>query len=327
MAVAAASFRAKLAGQPSPAGERPARALAGYRRTAGDRGRGQARPFGFSDLAAVLATCHRPRRRGRGVESDQVALERGRLDAVIAGLLFMAGMQRSEVSALRWADVADSTDGDGMLVNRAPEQNQAHYSAGAAAERGAVRRRAQTARRLARWAVRSGYEVVLNVGCAEGYYAVGLARRMPAVRVHAFDLDPRAREACAGLAEKAGVADRVDVRGEFRPDDVAACASRRVLLLCDIEGAEKELLDPSAAPALRGVDLIVECHDGAAKVLMDRFAPSHDVTAVVDDGLRRLEDAPAWFRQLAHLDQLLATWEWRGEATPWLVMTARAPRA
>ena len=34
-------------------------------------------PFGVSDLAAVLATCHRPRRRGRGGESDQVALERG----------------------------------------------------------------------------------------------------------------------------------------------------------------------------------------------------------------------------------------------------------
>ena len=53
---------------------------------------------------------------GGGIESDQVALERGRLDAVIAGLLFMAGMRRSEVSALRWADVVDSTDGDGMLV-------------------------------------------------------------------------------------------------------------------------------------------------------------------------------------------------------------------
>ena len=64
----------------------------------------------------MLATCHRPRRRGRGVESDQVALERGRIDAVIAGLLFMAGMRRSEVSALRWADVVDATEGDGMLV-------------------------------------------------------------------------------------------------------------------------------------------------------------------------------------------------------------------
>ena len=58
MAVAAACFRAKLAGQPTPAGERTARVLAGYRRTAGDRGRGQARPFGVSDLAAVLATGH-----------------------------------------------------------------------------------------------------------------------------------------------------------------------------------------------------------------------------------------------------------------------------
>ena len=37
------------------------------------------------------------RRRGRGIESA----ERGRVDAVIAGLLFMAGMRRSEVSALR----------------------------------------------------------------------------------------------------------------------------------------------------------------------------------------------------------------------------------
>ena len=50
MAVAAACFRAKLAGQPTPAGERTARVLAGYRRTADDRGRGQARPFGVSDL-------------------------------------------------------------------------------------------------------------------------------------------------------------------------------------------------------------------------------------------------------------------------------------
>ena len=60
--VAAACFRARLAGEPSPARERTARVLAGYRRTAGSPGRGQARPFGAADLAAVLATCHQPRR-------------------------------------------------------------------------------------------------------------------------------------------------------------------------------------------------------------------------------------------------------------------------
>ena len=84
MTVAAARFRAKLAGQPSPADELTARVLAGYRRSADYRGRGQARPFGAADLAAVLATCHLPR--------------------------------RSEVSALRWSDLVDADAGDGMLV-------------------------------------------------------------------------------------------------------------------------------------------------------------------------------------------------------------------
>ena len=37
----------------------------------------------------------------------------------------MAGMRRSEVSALRWADVVDSTDGDGTLVTvRRSKTNQ-----------------------------------------------------------------------------------------------------------------------------------------------------------------------------------------------------------
>lgn len=116
MAVAAARFRARLRGQPDPAGERTARVLAGYRRTAGDRGRGQARPFSTADLAAVLATCRRPRRNRRGVESEQAATERGRVDAVIAGLLFMAGMRRSEVSALRWNDLDEANEGGGILV-------------------------------------------------------------------------------------------------------------------------------------------------------------------------------------------------------------------
>ena len=66
-----------------------------------------------ADSAAVLATCHGPRPRGRGVESDEVALKHGWLYAVIAGLLFMAGMQRSEVSALAGGDVAEAAAGDG----------------------------------------------------------------------------------------------------------------------------------------------------------------------------------------------------------------------
>ena len=69
LAVAAVRFRAKLAGQPDPAGEATARVLGGYRRTAADRGRGQAAPLRADGLAAILATADRPRTDGRGVES------------------------------------------------------------------------------------------------------------------------------------------------------------------------------------------------------------------------------------------------------------------
>ena len=68
-AVAAVRFRAKLAGQPAPAGAATARVLGGYRRTAADRGRGQAAPLRADGLAAILATAARPRTDGRGVES------------------------------------------------------------------------------------------------------------------------------------------------------------------------------------------------------------------------------------------------------------------
>ena len=125
MAVAAVRFRAKLAGQPDPAGEATARVLGGYRRMAADRGRGQAAPLRADGLAAILATAARPRTDGRGVESPTTAQRRGRLDAVIASLLFMGGLRRSEVSALEWRDVSDARDGDGVLLTvRTSKTNQ-----------------------------------------------------------------------------------------------------------------------------------------------------------------------------------------------------------
>jgi hypothetical protein len=98
-------------------------------------------------------------------------------------------------------------------------------------------------------------------------------------------------------------------------------------VLCDIEGAERDLLDPALAPALTGMDLIVESHEclltGITQLLLDRFAPTHNITLIEDNGQRDFEQSPQWFRNLAHLDQLLAVWEWRSGPTPWLVMKAK----
>jgi trans-aconitate methyltransferase len=37
-------------------------------------------------------------------------------------------------------------------------------------------------------AIEAQYSTILNIGCAEGYYAVGMARRMPQTRVMAWQI-------------------------------------------------------------------------------------------------------------------------------------------
>ncbi|MDB5494034.1 MAG: SAM-dependent methyltransferase [Phenylobacterium sp.] len=171
-----------------------------------------------------------------------------------------------------------------------------------------------------------GLDCVIDVGCAEGYYAVGLARLIPQVTVYAHDIDEAALAACAALAAKNGVGDRVVIGGEFKPQDFEAFAGKRALVMVDAEGAEVDILQPELSPALAGLSLIVETHDiyrpGALDTLMQRFSPTHDIVRV--DQHYPAFQPPSWFAGLPHLDRLLAVWEWRVSPTPWLVMRPKA---
>ncbi|MDZ4375520.1 MAG: hypothetical protein U1C74_29425 [Phenylobacterium sp.] len=175
---------------------------------------------------------------------------------------------------------------------------------------------------------REGMDHVIDVGCAEGYYAVGLARMMPQTQIHAFDIDPKARAACAELAARNGVADRVVIGGEFRPDGFEAFAGQRVLVLVDAEGAEVDILRPDLSPALAGMNLIVETHNvyrlNALETMVERFSPTHEITRV--DVQAKPMTGPPWLRAMPHLDQLLAVWEWRVRQTPWLVIRPKTSR-
>jgi precorrin-6B methylase 2 len=174
--------------------------------------------------------------------------------------------------------------------------------------------------------VRDGLDCVIDIGCAEGYYAVGFARLSPSVTVHAYDIEEKARAACAEMAAANGVSDRVIVGGAFAPSDFAGFSDRRCLVFIDAEGAEDDLLDPAVSPALAGMNLIVETHPGARKGvtqrLIERFAASHEIVRVDQQG--KAMPLPPWLGQLSHLDQLIAVWEWRSQPTPWLVMRPRA---
>ncbi|OYX35103.1 MAG: hypothetical protein B7Y99_04420 [Caulobacterales bacterium 32-69-10] len=174
--------------------------------------------------------------------------------------------------------------------------------------------------------IEEGIETVIDVGCAEGYYAVGLARLIPGATIHAYDTDPAARTACRTLAEANGVSDRVTIGETFKGEDFAGFTPGKTLVFMDIEGGEHALLDPEAYPALKGLHILVETHPNArldlTAIITERFAASHDIIRV--EMGPKTTPLPAWMTKLSHIDQLIGAWEWRMRPTPWLVMRPKA---
>ncbi len=177
-------------------------------------------------------------------------------------------------------------------------------------------------------AIDANYSTVVHIGCAEGYYAVGMAKKMPATQSFAFDISEKAQNLCRKLAQKNNIEDRIKIGGAFKIEDFGAFKEGNTLVICDIEGGEYDLLDPVKAPELKTMDIIVELHNIAningLDLMINRFKESHNINAVEDDGQRDIKDVVApWFKNLSHLDQLITVWEMRSEPTPWLVMKVK----
>jgi hypothetical protein len=127
-------------------------------------------------------------------------------------------------------------------------------------------------------------ELLVDVGCAEGYYAVGLAVRYPGLRVVAFDTDEDEQKLCQEMSQLNGVADRLSVRGECTPECLEQIlrSSSHSILIMDCEGCEAVLLDPTLVPALRTTEVVVELHDfcspHVSDLICERFGVTHKVS-------------------------------------------------
>jgi hypothetical protein len=174
------------------------------------------------------------------------------------------------------------------------------------------------------------YTSIINIGCAEGYYAVGFALHMPHTPVFALDIVPAMREACAAHAVLNGVENRISIRDGVDAAGLQHLLSNkggaRPLVLCDVEGAEEILLNPQTVPALNKCDMLVEQHDFAVanitQTLQARFAPTHDCTLIAcyPDQIT----LPAYADSLPEIDRLLLTYEGRVSPTPWGWYQARS---
>eukprot|EP01031_Cornospumella_fuschlensis_P050377 gene50377-61632_t len=83
--------------------------------------------------------------------------------------------------------------------------------------------------------------LIVDIGAAEGYYAVGLAMRNPGAKVVAFEMESEGRALLKEMAEINEVEQRLSIRGRCEPADLqdALFGAERSIVVCDVEGYEE----------------------------------------------------------------------------------------
>jgi hypothetical protein len=170
-------------------------------------------------------------------------------------------------------------------------------------------------------------DVIVDIGSAEGYYAVGMAVRLPQAKVICYDIDPYARYLLHRLAARNGVTDRVMQKEACDPRELETVLSpaRKPVLIIDVDGPEDQLLRPDQTPSLARTWIIVELHDflnaGVSQRIRERFESTHEIV-VVNSLDRTVADLPAGV-ELSAQDAIEAMNEARPAAQQWFVMTPK----
>lgn len=136
------------------------------------------------------------------------------------------------------------------------------------------------------------YKYIIDIGCAEGYYAVGYARKKVAEKIIAYDIDKNAQRMCKKMCEINNV--EIDIRSfctESTLEKMNFDGYKRSLIIMDCEGYERELLTKRNLFNLGNVDLLIEIHDWlqydspTLDFLIELFCKTHQYELVygIDD--------------------------------------------
>lgn len=129
------------------------------------------------------------------------------------------------------------------------------------------------------------FSEIINIGCGEGYYAIGLSLLLKKGRVLACDTDPDALLLCQKMAALNNVSDRFIFKNEFTALDLKNFEfTKRGLIICDCEGFEKNIFNTANLDNLKQCYLLIETHDfmdiEISGFLIDLFSLTHDIKII-----------------------------------------------
>lgn len=172
------------------------------------------------------------------------------------------------------------------------------------------------------------YRRLVDIGCAEGYYLVGLAlmarQQGASLEAHGYDLNPKAVDAANWLCQ----INAVHGRAHHQRYDFDHAVDEPTLFVVDIEGEETELLTRSSIARHVASTFLVEVHEPPGlrqhlEMLHEVFQPTHDVRVI-----QRRERGPADFPSAGRIPvsragraQLMN--EFREKGNTWIIATRR----
>ena len=173
--------------------------------------------------------------------------------------------------------------------------------------------------------------VLIDVGAADGYHAIGAVGSGLYQRAICFEISAHGRERLKANAELNGLADKIEIHGEANTESLAPILAKidSGVILCDIEGAEFELLSREFLEPARHFHFIIELHD---RFVADGEAQKSGLFERANSlfGTKIIRSADIRISEFRELDQfndtqrLLAFNEGRGAAMEWLVLTPRS---
>jgi len=127
------------------------------------------------------------------------------------------------------------------------------------------------------------YDEILNIGSADGYYAIGLAQRCPKATVYCFDVNPQSLKFVRKMAALNGTKN-VELKGLFTDEHFKDYLKGKSLIVCDVDGYEDDLFNEDVIPLIQYSDIIIETHDyvvaHTTQMLVDRLAKTHNIKVI-----------------------------------------------
>ncbi len=172
----------------------------------------------------------------------------------------------------------------------------------------------------------SGKKTFVDLGSGDGFFLSGLGRLHPELKLIGYEVNRYERALAQEIARTNGV--ETELRSLADESELRNLPDDGLLLLCDLEGLEEDLLDPARSPALLNATMVVEAHSqfrpDVVPLLTARFEKTHEVKYIpsveTDPGsLAELKDWPEDQAEIAVYDGHLPT-------EGWLTFVPRDPR-